>query len=260
MTPPHLCIEAKTSAIWSQMHFLILLMYLVYEYSCLKEKKNLANVNLMSETTKRIICLFPVGRDPQRATGCHWAGERHYSTDTPGHRRQLLHRHLGTGPGNLGGWRGKKIHSAWSAALPGTAGKDNQKESPTLPPRMSYHQNHLQGAARSLQALGNFTGHPRSARPDRQLAPPGEVQTPPNVMSQWILEVKDSLTLQMYFPSLLQAEVWQLSSSILSTHFSFPFCPHTLAKASRALCDRLLHSFPPFLRGLLFRDATYICI
>lgn len=97
--------------------------------------KNLTNVKLMSETIKRIFCLFPAGRDPQRATGSHCAGERDYGTDIPGYCRKLLCRHQGRGSWKPWWGKGQRIQSALSTALPGNVEEKNLEESPTLSTR-----------------------------------------------------------------------------------------------------------------------------
>lgn len=124
----------------------------------------------MSETTKRIFCFFPVGRDPQRATGSHWAEERDYGTNTPGCCRGLLCRHSGVGPGNLGGGRGKGFRLTGRQPSQETLKRKTCKRVQPFPPGQdTLPKSPPTSCTSSAGTQNNFTGHPRSAsmRPNK---------------------------------------------------------------------------------------------
>lgn len=140
----------------------------------------------MSETTKRIFCLFPGGRDPQRATGRHWAGERDYGTDKHGCCRGLLRRHPEHGSWKPAWERGK------GSSLPGRwpsqemlKGRSCKRVQPFPPGQETQLKSPPTSCTSPAGSWSNFTGHPCSAstRPNRQLARPGKVQTIPNMRS-----------------------------------------------------------------------------
>lgn len=163
MTTSCLSLETKRSAIWFQMHYIVLLIYLAYEYPSLREE-------CLKLEWEHSACSLRA-ENPKRAMVSHWEGER---TATPGCCRGLLRRVQVWKPGS---GKRQRIQSAWLIALPGNMEEKDLWESSSL----SQHRIHHQRAAHALQVLEtNFTGHPCSAstRLSRQLAQPRKSRLP----------------------------------------------------------------------------------
>lgn len=102
-TPSCLCLETKRFATWLQMHYIVLLMCLAYENSCLKEeclklKWEYSACSLRAEISRELWWVTGKGREL-----IHLGAAEDCSTGTQG-----------TGPGNRGGGRDKGSNlSGW---------------------------------------------------------------------------------------------------------------------------------------------------